>query len=61
MEVHLDVQMDVHMDVHVDVQREDSTLVLDLPEGLLDVYLGNAEEDDAEDDMEGLGDWEVES
>ena len=47
--------------VQVDVQREDSTLVLDLPEGLLDVYLGNAEEDDAEDDMEGLGDWEAES
>ena len=36
--------------VKVDVKREEQKLVLDLPEGLLDVYLSN---DDEKDDEEG--------
>ena len=36
--------------VQVDVKREEQKLVLDLPEGLLDVYLSN---DDEQDDEEG--------
>ena len=36
--------------VKVDVKREEQKLVLDLPEGLLDVYLSN---DDEQDDEEG--------
>ena len=36
--------------VQVDVKREEQKLVLDLPEGLLDVYLSN---DDEKDDEEG--------
>ena len=37
--------------VQVDVKREEQKLVLDLPEGLLDVYLSNdSDQDDEEDD-----------
>ena len=38
--------------VKVDVQRDAKRLVLDLPEGLLDVYLGD--DQDSDDD-----DWEM--
>ena len=35
----------------VDVKREEQSLVLDLPEGLLDVYLSNdGDQEDEEDD-----------
>ncbi|MEC7951284.1 MAG: ribosome maturation factor RimM [Bacteroidota bacterium] len=40
--------------VTIDVKRDAQTLVLDLPDGLLDVYLGK---DDPE--MDGDDDWEV--
>lgn len=40
--------------VTIDVKRDVQTLVLDLPDGLLDVYLGK---DDPE--MDGDDDWEV--
>ena len=40
--------------VTIDVKRDAQTLVLDLPEGLLDLYLGK---DDPE--MDGDDDWEV--
>ena len=40
--------------VTIDVKRDAHTLVLDLPDGLLDVYLGK---DDPE--MDGDDDWEV--
>jgi 16S rRNA processing protein RimM len=36
--------------VKVDVKREDQTLILDLPDGLLDVYLGDGSEDDSDED-----------
>jgi 16S rRNA processing protein RimM len=40
--------------VEVGVERESQTLILDLPEGLLDVYLGGSEDekDDADDDWD---------
>ena len=41
--------------VQVDVDRADKTLVIDLPEGLIDVYL-NADEDP--DDMGDNGAWD---
>ena len=41
--------------VTIDVKRDAQTLVLDLPDGLLDVYLGK---DDTEKDG-GDDDWEV--
>jgi len=40
--------------VTIDVKRDAQTLILDLPDGLLDVYLGK---DDPE--MDGDDDWEV--
>ena len=43
--------------VKIDVKREQKQLVLDLPEGLLDVYLSNDNngQDDEDDDLE----WDV--
>lgn len=37
--------------VRVDVKREEKQLVLDLPEGLLDVYLSNGQDDGQEDEF----------
>ena len=41
--------------IHIDVKREEKTLILDLPEGLLDVYLGQSKQDE----RDGDDDWEL--
>ena len=41
--------------IHIDVKREEKTLILDLPEGLLDVYLGQSKQDE----HDGDDDWEL--
>ena len=49
------IKVDLKHLLTIDVKRDAQTLVLDLPDGLLDVYLGK---DDTDKDG-GDDDWEV--